>query len=60
MFVCTNGTCSGECLPGAKQCSLDVPQTCDTTGHWMSGAPCPNGCSGMGVCNPPPADAGSD
>jgi hypothetical protein len=50
--------CGGVCRPGARQCMGLVPQTCDRSGSWSNGAPCPFGCGGAGVCNGAPADGG--
>ena len=55
--VCNgNGVC-GVCVPGAKQCAGNLPQTCDNNGQWMNEPPCPSGrplCSG-GTCGLPPS-----
>ena len=50
-YVCTSGACTGSCVPGAKQClgSTTTPQTCSSTGTWVSGSPCPYLCT-SGVC----------
>ena len=37
MFVCRgNGECSGQCVPGRRQCAGTTPQVCSTDGQWMN------------------------
>ncbi len=58
VMTCGSGLCDAtgkecdECATGSKSCSGSTPRTCDSTGHWVSLAPCVSptpGCSG-GVC----------
>jgi len=55
-FVCSNGSCSGICVPGVDvKCSGLVPQTCNPTGYWTSWPACPFACSNgacTGACTP--------
>lgn len=37
-LACVAGVCTAECTPGEKQCVGNIPQTCDATWHWQSGA----------------------
>jgi formylglycine-generating enzyme len=39
-YGCSDGGCMGVCAPGDKQCSGQVPQSCDANGQWQSEAPC--------------------
>lgn len=49
--LCSDGRCTGACMPGAKMCGPDnVPQMCSERGTWGSQSPCPFVCSGDGVC----------
>jgi hypothetical protein len=52
-FLCTNGACTGSCLPGARKCGGTdgkSPQRCNDTGDWMNdGNACTSVCAG-GVC----------
>src|SRR5262249_37992759 len=34
------------CRQGTKQCTGQIPESCDPTGKWLDGAPCPNACTG--------------
>jgi hypothetical protein len=47
-FVCTNGACGGECVPGTVGCNGNVPRTCGPTGTWQNGTPCAT----AALCNP--------
>ena len=49
-FVCSGGSCSGACSPGAQQCSGATPQTCSAAGAWLSAAACPFGACVDGAC----------
>ncbi len=49
------GCATGPCTPDAKQCCGLAPQTCDASGTWQDGAPCPYVCNNgacVGVCTP--------
>lgn len=56
-FLCSDGACSGVCVPGTTQCSASGPQTCSETGEWVTdeGACTPSSrrCDGLSaqVCN---------
>jgi hypothetical protein len=43
--VCADGACTGECTPGAAQCSDQMPLVCDVTGQWTSEGACPFVCA---------------
>lgn len=49
--TCAEGACTGACVQDDKQCGGDqTAQTCKD-GQWVSDpAPCPNICSGKGLC----------
>jgi hypothetical protein len=50
-FVCTNGTCGGECAPGSRRCdaSTGLPQLCSPAATWQNQSACPRGCQN-GAC----------
>jgi formylglycine-generating enzyme len=50
--LCVEGECSGVCDPGARQCSGNGVQTCQTDGTWGPASACPyNVCVGLGTCS---------
>jgi len=54
-YLCRDGLCSGDCLPGAYQCVGATRQRCDDSGKWMDNLACPFVCTGSdcgGVCSP--------
>lgn len=54
-FVCNDGACEGECVPGDNQCNGDAIETCDATGTWATTSTCPFVCDAgacTGVCEP--------
>ncbi len=55
-FACLDGTCTGECVPGAGRCNRSTPEHCSDTGDWSMDEPtCPFACvagSCKGVCKP--------
>jgi hypothetical protein len=51
MFGCSNGNCSGTCVPGNRTCNGKQPQLCNAAGNYAnSGSACATLCVGMGVC----------
>jgi hypothetical protein len=48
-YVCVDGGCVGECLPGATDCAQSTPRTCEATGAWLEGAVCAYVCD-AGAC----------
>ena len=55
-FVCTGqGTCSGECQPGARECSGLTVRACGSDGRWNNEMTCPFLCRNAGcagTCKP--------
>ena len=50
-FVCTNGTCTGTCRPGARRCGSTAVQACGNDGNWNDTESCRWGCdSGRTAC----------
>lgn len=55
MYVCAEGACSGECLPGTSRCESDTSSICDADGAWSQPESCEFVCrEGVctGVCQP--------
>lgn len=53
--ACVNGLCQGVCTPGSHRCTGNTPESCSTTGQWVSGSVCPYLCTSgtcTGVCTP--------
>ena len=48
-FLCEQGRCLGECVPGTARCDGVTPQTCGASASWVSGEDCEFVCS-SGVC----------
>jgi hypothetical protein len=48
--VCIGGACVGKCRPTDKRCTDQTPETCTDAGDWAPEPPCPNACTGQGVC----------
>ncbi len=48
-FLCSAGTCKGECNPGAAQCNGTSAQSCDETGTWKTTESCAFVCA-AGAC----------
>jgi len=62
-YLCSEGVCTGECVPTTKDCQGITPRTCDASGHWISGSECPYVCqSGIctGACEPGSKDCQGD
>jgi hypothetical protein len=55
-FVCKDGSCGGECVPGAKDCVGQTPRVCDSSGKWVDLNNCDARCEGGdcvgGDCKP--------
>jgi formylglycine-generating enzyme len=51
-YVCSDGQCAGECVPGARVCNGNVPSACDEFGAWQVEDECSPGtpCQGAGEC----------
>jgi len=65
--VCPKGMCDAtakdcrECVSGSKECAAgNTPRSCDSTGHWVSLAPCstPTPLCKAGICAPGTCVAG--
>jgi sulfatase modifying factor 1 len=62
-FVCSNGTCTGVCVPGVTQCSGNGVETCASNGQWGSAIACGAGtpfcsqgrCTGTASTPQPPS-----
>ncbi len=51
----SGGVSTGPCTPGAKQCNGSTPESCDASGAWQAGSPCPFACNAgacAGSCTP--------
>ena len=63
--TCIAGACTGNCVPGQKDCTDLVPRICDATGSWQSkpscddGNPCTVDSCSAGVCGNTPSPAGT-
>lgn len=54
-FICDQGVCIGECLPGSKACTSGDAVSCGADGMWMEPKECSNTCADgacTGVCDP--------
>jgi hypothetical protein len=48
-FLCAAGACTGECVPGQRECNNLTPRSCDGTAHWIGLSACQANCTD-GVC----------
>jgi hypothetical protein len=65
LHTCIAGACTGNCVPGAKDCDGLTPRICDATGNWTSQPSCDDGnvctvdsCS-VGACSHTPSNEGT-
>lgn len=64
-FACSGeGECSGDCVPGKRDCVGTTPRQCSEAGEWEELEACPEACGGegncIGQCNPTSKDCLDD
>jgi hypothetical protein len=53
-FLCSNGACTGSCVPGTSQCDNATLQTCTSAGQWQDVQVCQYACLNLActTCQP--------